>query len=539
MYLIDVINKKLALHRLIRLRHRHIFTKSNRLRLRYVVCMASVLALSATGFLGTMNSSIAFVPKEIARDVTPQSNVILASAPSKGQDVSDDTNQSMSKADERQLKAEMAVEPLLNVDVVVDEETGLPYETVILSEELPSFQDIDDLSKVAVVLPVETPVDAAAINTLPRDEILEIKTGDTVAGALQAAGISGAEAYRVVKAMSKHYDPRSVKPGQAISVHIEPAGDGIALSSLEMKIDATKELVVVKDEHDRFQPEVKKKKVIKTLKAAKATIQTSLYGSAARAGIPASVIADMIRVYSYEVDFQRDIRQGDSVEILYETYETEDGDFARYGNILYANLAVSGDKIPIYRFKQKDGDIDYYRENGMNLKSTLMQTPIDGARMSSGYGMRKHPVLGYNKMHKGIDFAASRGTPIYAAGDGTIEKAGRAGGYGNYVRIRHNSELSTAYAHMQKFAKNIRAGKRVKQGQVIGYVGTTGRSTGPHLHFEVLKYGKQINPKKVKTASREKLKGTKLKNFKAQVSQIKQKFATLEQELKFAKNDAQ
>ncbi len=538
MSLFGSIYKNLALHRVIRLRHRYVFTRSNRLRLRYIVGSATLFTLTATSFLGSISSSVAFVPNEIARNVSQAPKpVVLASAPAKVS-ASDLKQDLMTRSEEDLMRKETAVEPFLaGVDVVLDEDSGLPYETVILPEELPSLDDLAVVSSVDSDLE-DTAEDAqASKNMLPRDEIIEISAGDTLAGALQGIGISGAEAYRAVKSMSKHFDPRSVKPGQAISVHLEPNEDGISLASLQMKLDVTKELHIQKDEHDRFNTEVSEKEVFKKMRVAKASIETSLYGSAARAGIPASVIADMIRLYSYEVDFQRDVRQGDQFEILYETYETEEGDFARYGDIIYANLAVGGSKIPVFRFDQGKGDVDYFRENGTNLRSTLMQTPIDGARMSSGFGMRKHPVLGYNKMHKGVDFAASRGTPIYAAGDGTVEKAGRLGGYGNYVRIRHNGELSTAYAHMQKFAKGLKSGQRVKQGQVIGYVGTTGRSTGPHLHFEVLKNGKQINPKSVKTASREKLKGDKLNKLKAQISRIKQEFATLEQEMKFAQND--
>ena len=221
---------------------------------------------------------------------------------------------------------------------------------------------------------------------------------------------------------------------------------------------------------------------------------------------------------------------------MYETYETEDGDFARYGDVLYASLMVGGKTIPVYRYKSDDGVVDYYRENGTSLKRILMQTPIDGARMSSGYGMRHHPVLGYNKMHKGVDFAAPRGTPIYAAGNGVVEKAGRHGGYGNYIRIRHSNGLKTAYAHMRKFAKGMSDGKRVSQGQVIGYVGTTGRSTGPHLHFEVLKNGKQVNPKSIKSSGGEKLAGKSLRNFQKEILLIKQKYAHLDNDVKLANN---
>ena len=174
------------------------------------------------------------------------------------------------------------------------------------------------------------------------------------------------------------------------------------------------------------------------------------------------MIADLIRIYSHNVDFQRDVRRGDVIEVLYKVYETEDGDYTKYDNVLFASLTIDDKENPVYRYKMSNGDVEYFQENGQSVRNTLMKTPIDGARISSGFGMRRHPVLGYNKMHKGMDFAASTGTPIYAAGSGTVSYAGRKGGYGNYIKLRHNSELSTAYAHMSKFAKGMTGGKRVK-----------------------------------------------------------------------------
>ncbi|PCI55599.1 MAG: peptidase M23 [Alphaproteobacteria bacterium] len=511
----SVLNQRIAPYRFIRLRRRHLFTRSNRLRLRYVVGLVAITSLTLTGFLGSMGSSVAFAPgySEFARvDMSsPKSAVILAS-------VSADYD--------------------LEADIAQDVEQENAGETVA-----PLLYALESDDAFEENYPVETPSVAAAMGPIQlkdmaaREDVIEIGAGDTIGGALQVAGVSGAAAYRVVKAMGKHYDPRSIKPGQAISLRMEPSANGMELATLSMKINATTEIVIARDTQGRFVAVLDKKQVILHTKAAKAQIETSLYGSAARAGIPASIVAEIIKIYSYDVDFQRDIRRGDRIEALYETYETEDGDFARYGHVLYANLTVGGKKIPVYRYESGSGIVDYYRENGTSLKRILMQTPIDGARMSSGFGMRHHPVLGYNKMHKGVDFAAPRGTPIYAAGNGVIEKAGRNGGYGNYIRIRHNNNLKTAYAHMRRFAKGMSSGKRVKQGQIIGYVGTTGRSTGPHLHFEVLRNGKQVNPKSIKSSAGEKLAGKSLKHFKKEILLIKQKYAKISSDLKFAKNE--
>lgn len=499
MQLIKTLNDKVALHRIVPLRHRYLFTRSNKLRLRYIVGTTAIVSMTFTSFLGVINSSEAFAPEVTARVAIHQD----------GEDLGLDNNN-------REAFETVAAPLLLDLQSV---------------ENLSDEDDVIDQDVAALVEDAEP--------TLPREDILKINTGDTLAGALQNAGITGADAYKAVKAMSKFYNPRQVKPGQVLSVGLEPSEEhGIALSSLSMKIDPIKEIVIKRDENDRFSASLVEKEVLLQTKAAQTSIESSLYGSAARAGIPASIVSEIIRIYSYEVDFQRDIRSGDKVEVFYETYETEDGEFARYGDVLYAKLNVGGIDIPVYRYEGKEGS-DYYREDGSSLKRTIMQTPIDGARMSSGFGMRKHPVLGYNKMHKGVDFAAPRGTPIYAAGDGVVEKAGRNGGYGKYVRIRHAGGLKTAYAHMNKYASGIEAGKRVKQGQIIGYVGTTGRSTGPHLHFEVLRGDKQINPKSVKSTASAKLAGSQLKSFQNQITDIKQRYASASEGLKFARNESE
>lgn len=200
---------------------------------------------------------------------------------------------------------------------------------------------------------------------------------------------------------------------------------------------------------------------------------------------------------------------------MYEQFRGENGDVVHQGNIHYAKLTLRDKGVPLYRYTTTKGNLDYFNAKGESVRKTLMRTPIDGARLSSRFGKRKHPILGYTRMHSGVDFAAPRGTPIYAAGNGTVVQSGRNGGYGNYVRIRHNGTYQTAYAHLSKFARGARRGARVRQGQVIGYVGTTGRSTGPHLHYEVLRNGRQINPRSVRIPSGEKLKGAELKKFLA------------------------
>lgn len=363
---------------------------------------------------------------------------------------------------------------------------------------------------------------------------IEIGRGDTLAGVLQEAGVTGTDSYQVVKALSEHYDPRGVKPGQKLSVHFKSGTDDV-FTKMTMKVDPIKEITISKS-GDEFKTEMSEKKLVKNTYAGKAEIETSLYGSAARAGIPSAVIADMIRIYSWNIDFQRDIQPGDKMEVMYEAEETEDGEYAKFGNILYANLTVGGKDVQIYRYEMADGRVDYFQPSGFSIRKTLMKTPIDGARISSGFGPRRHPVLGYNKMHKGVDFAAPTGTPIYAAGDGVLEYAGRFSSYGNYIRIRHNSQLKTAYAHMHRLGKGMKVGARVGQGDVIGYVGTTGRSTGPHLHYEVMLNSKQVNPKSVNLPTGEQLTGKEFQKFKSYINTIHQQYVSRSEGMKFAQN---
>ena len=243
-------------------------------------------------------------------------------------------------------------------------------------------------------------------------------------------------------------------------------------------------------------------------------IRNSLYQSAMEKKINPNVIVQFAQIYGFQVDFQRDIRKNDSFQIVYEELKNDENKTIDFGNILYANLILQGKSLELYHFySEKDKVNDHFEANGQSIKKTLMKTPINGARLSSSYGMRKHPILGYNKMHQGTDFAAPLGTPIMASGSGIILKAGWCGGGGNCVKIKHNSTYSTVYAHMSKFARGVKKGTRVSQGQIIGYVGSTGMSTGPHLHYEVIKNGKKINSQTLKLPSGKKLKGKLREDF--------------------------
>ena len=255
-------------------------------------------------------------------------------------------------------------------------------------------------------------------------------------------------------------------------------------------------------------------------------IKNNLYSSAINAGIEPNVIVEFARIFGFEVDFQRDIRKGDWFEILYEKFEDDNNKVRDTGKIIYASMFVNGEEINLYNFKYKKTE-DYFNISGKSITKSLMKTPINGARLSSSFGMRKHPILGYNKMHRGTDFAAPSGTPIMASGSGTVTRARWCGGGGNCVKIKHNSTYETIYAHMKAFAKGIREGKKVKQGQIIGYVGSTGLSTGPHLHYEVIVNGKKVNSQKLKLPSGKILKGEERKKFEIDRIKIDLKLSEL------------
>jgi len=264
----------------------------------------------------------------------------------------------------------------------------------------------------------------------------------------------------------------------------------------------------------------KKEVVIKNI------IKNNLYSSAVDAGVEPNIIVEFARIYGFEVDFQRDIRKGDWFEILYEKFIDDNNKIRDTGKIIYASMFVNGEEINLYNFKDSDGD-EYYNIKGKSITKSLMKTPINGARLSSSFGMRKHPILGYNKMHKGTDFAAPSGTPIMASGSGTVTRARWCGGGGNCVKIKHNSTYETIYAHMKNFAKGIREGKKVRQGQIIGYVGSTGMSTGPHLHYEVIVNGKKVNSQRLKLPSGKTLKGENREKFELERIKVDLRLSSL------------
>ena len=339
----------------------------------------------------------------------------------------------------------------------------------------------------------------------------KIKQGETFDDILKAYDIKNSEIKQIKSELSKKININKLNTNQKIQINLDQSNN--LIKEFIFRISNTEKIYLKKNtETDKFNQEIVLTKLKKNIVYKENIILSSLYNSASSEKIPANIIIEFARIYGFQVDFQRDIRKKDSFQIMYEVYFDDKKKVIETGNILFANLKLTGEDNSLYYFDKK-GSEGHYDKNGKSIKKALMKTPINGARLSSPFGMRKHPIDGFNKMHRGTDFAAPMGTPIMASGDGVIKKAGWCGGGGNCVVIRHNSTYQTVYAHMSKFASGIRSGVRVKQGQTIGYVGSTGKSTGPHLHYEVIVNGKKINSQKLKLPSGKILKNDERKIF--------------------------
>ena len=339
----------------------------------------------------------------------------------------------------------------------------------------------------------------------------KVSSGETLEKILNSYFVNQKEIGNIRKKLSKKVDLNKLKQGQILQFTIDNSNNEIL--NLTYPISKSNKMYVDKDNKTN---EFNIQKIITNLKKIilyeENFITQSLYRSAVERKVPANIIVEFARIYGFQVDFQRDIKKQDSFQIMFEVFVDEKDRVLETGNILFANLILSGEPNSLYYF-DKEGSTGHYDKNGKSIQKALMKTPINGARLSSSFGMRKHPIDGFNKMHRGTDFAAPKGTPIMASGNGIIQKAGWCGGGGNCVKIKHNSTYETIYAHMSKFARGIKRGLRVKQGQTIGYVGSTGKSTGPHLHYEVIVNGKKVNSQKLKLPSGKILKGEDRKLF--------------------------
>ena len=338
-----------------------------------------------------------------------------------------------------------------------------------------------------------------------------VKSGETFDKILENYSIEKSEIIKIKNSLKKKININKLNTRQIIQFSLDKTNNKI--DEFTYQVSNTQKIYLKRNiEEDIFKDEIILIKLNKKIIYKENLIVQSLYKSATEVEIPPNTIVEFAGIYGFQIDFQRDIRRNDKFQIMYEIFLNEKDEIIESGEILFANLKLSGQDNDLYYFDY-EGSEGHYDKNGKSVKKALMKTPINGARLSSPFGMRKHPIDGYNKMHKGTDFAAPMGTPIMASGDGVIKKAGWCGGGGNCVKIKHNSTYQTVYAHMSKFARGIKAGVRVKQGQTIGYVGSTGKSTGPHLHYEVIVNGKKVNSQKLKLPSGKILKGKERKLF--------------------------
>lgn len=398
-----------------------------------------------------------------------------------------------------------------------------------VAELQPSFAPLYDEPFVFAPAPDLFPVNVQAFaECIDCATLIEVDRtvprGGTLAGVLDDAGVDRVEAATAISALSNVFDLRQLRAGQSIRLYLQSVaddGDELRLSGLSFRPDIDRSITVARTYDDGFRARETIAEFDSELVRASGSITSSLYVDALNAGATDRVVVELANVLAYAIDFQRSIRAGDEFDILFERYVDADGETARTGDILYARYDGRGEPMDFFRFETPDGIVGYYNGDGESAERLLMLTPINGARLSSHFSFaRRHPILGYTRRHNGTDFAAPTGTPVMAAGNGVVERANRFGSFGNYIRIRHANGYHTAYAHLNGFARGIRAGSRVTQGQIIGYVGTTGRSTGPHLHYEVHVNGTPVNPMTLDLPSGRQLEDDEIALFEAERDRI-------------------
>ena len=341
---------------------------------------------------------------------------------------------------------------------------------------------------------------------------LKVRNGDSIQRILYDQKISPADVNNVINALRREYNVGTLRNDQKVYLIIKREKNGNFVSRLTVNIDNITSVHVFLNKDNVYETKRVTKILTKKNHLVETTIDRGIYRTAKQSGIENSIVAQFARLYGFEVDFQRDLKKNDKIKIFYERYLDDDGVPQRTGNIIYSEITNVERNIILYRYEYPNGSIAYFTPEGKSIEKSLMRTPINGAKLSSRYGFRIHPILGYNQMHQGTDFAAPIGTPVMASGAGTVEYSGWKGGYGKFISIRHSAVYQTNYAHLQDYAKGIRRGAKVQQGQVIGYLGSTGSSTGPHLHYEVVVNGKKENSQTLKLPSAAPLEGNN-KNF--------------------------
>ena len=384
---------------------------------------------------------------------------------------------------------------------------------------VPAKAPLDPVAITALQHAAFTQSEAQPGFTRPENVPLKVRPGETLESAVQRAGVPRDEAKMAVQTLASAMDTVHIKAGMAFEAAVAKPRDergSARLIGLSLRTGPANSITLSRTFDGAMRLREMEEKIRDEQMVARGEISGSLYESASRMGANPGLVSNMVKLFSHKVDFDRDLKAGDEFTMVFDRKVTESGRTIATGELEYA--AIKG--VQFYRFERADGDVQYFDENGKNVKGFLLRTPVDNARMTSRYGMRRHPILGYNRMHQGIDFGAGRGTPVFAAGDGVVVEARRWGGYGNWVRVRHSGGFETGYAHLSRFAKGLRAGQRVKQGQVIAYVGSTGASTGPHLHYEIWQRGKRVNPIGAKVPQGTVLAGAELAAFRAQKARI-------------------
>ncbi|WP_027306764.1 M23 family metallopeptidase [Candidatus Pelagibacter communis] len=354
-------------------------------------------------------------------------------------------------------------------------------------------------------------------NLVPRYKNIDhkISSGETFDKILNNYSIPNEEINQIKKKLNSDYNINNLQPNLEIKITIDQSNNK-KITSFLFPVSRTEKIQLIRNlDNNLFEKKTIITNLNKKIIFKEGKITQSLYKTAIDLKVQPNVIIEFARIYGFQVDFQRDIKKNDNFQIMYEVFEDDEGKVFETGNIIFADLKLSGKNNALYYFEKK-GSEGHYDENGKSVEKALMKTPINGARLSSAFGMRKHPIDGFNKMHRGTDFAAPMGTPIMASGSGLITRARWCGGGGNCIKIKHNSTYETIYAHMKNFARGIKEGVRVKQGQIIGYVGSTGKSTGPHLHYEVVVNGKKVNSQKLKLPSGKTLKGKEREIFEVE-----------------------
>ena len=351
----------------------------------------------------------------------------------------------------------------------------------------------------------------------------EVIEGDTFASILQSSSIPNNEISEIVKELNEYIDLSKLNIGAKINILSEHQNENKIWHEISISNNLSNKIIISK-KNSSLEVREEESQLFSKFRYIETSIETSIYQSLKNQKIADNIIMDFVQLFSFDVDFQRDIRNGNRLKLFYEEFVDNEQVTKKFGPIYFAEISLDRDDVSLYRFHDKGAEfVEYFDENGKSATKALMKTPINGARLSSGFGMRKHPILGYNKKHQGVDFAAPTGTPIMAAGNGHIEFVGINGGAGKYIRIKHLNGYKTSYSHLSKYASGMKKNLRVKQGQVIGFVGSTGLSTGPHLHYEVWFNNERINPMKMKLPSGKTLKGILLDNFITQKEAIKER----------------